>query len=185
MTEKWAQIEGFEGFYEVSDLGNVRSVERIVPRLRFGKVEQMLRKSSPVRQNKNRKGYPEVTLSREATRSCFRVHRLVAAAFVEGETKEQVNHINSIRDDNRAVNLEWCSCQENIAHAIANDPNNWGKKPVIALEDGKIVHSFQSVKDAERAGFHGGGVSAAATGRLQTHAGLKWVYASEYFSDLV
>lgn len=185
MIEKWAQIEGYEGFYEVSDRGNVRSMDRVVPRLKQGVLQQLRRKSAPVRQNLNHKGYPEVTISKGAVRQCFRVHRLVAAAFVKGHTREQVNHINSIRNDNRAENLEWCSCKENIAHAIANDPNDWGRKPVVAFLSGEVLHCFPSIRAAERAGFSASGVSSAIKGRLRTHAGMQWAYETDYFSDLV
>lgn len=185
MLEKWAQIEGYEGFYEVSDMGNVRSMERVVDRVCRGKLQKLHRKSIPVRQNRNHKGYPEVTISRGAVRQCFRVHRLVAAAFCEGDKSGQVNHINSIRHDNRATNLEWCTGKENVAHAIAKDPNDWGRKAVVAYEGDMILHYFESGRAAERAGFSASGVASAVKGRLQTHAGMRWAYASEFSNDLV
>lgn len=185
MLEKWAQIEGYEGFYEVSDMGNVRSMERVVPRFSKGTLQQIRRVSRPLRHSLNHKGYPEVTLTKGAVRNSFRVHRLVAAAFCPGGPQEHVNHINSIRDDNRAVNLEWCTAQENVEHAIKNDLKNWGRKAIVGLKDGEAVHFFESAGHAGRAGFNKGNISSALTGRLKTSGGFSWVFAEVYFNDLV
>lgn len=180
MLEKWAQIEGYEGFYEVSNLGNVRSMERTVPRLREGKIQQLRRASRPLKPSLNHKGYPEVTLTKGAVRNSFRVHRLVATAFCPGPVLEQVNHINSIRTDNRAENLEWCTGIQNVAHAIENDPKNWGRKAIFGLKDGVPVHYFESAGHAGRAGFNKGNISSALTGRLKTSGGFEWVFATDF-----
>lgn len=174
MTEKWAQIQGFEGFYEVSDLGNVRSVERIVDRPRFGKIEKMRRSSIPVKQHMNYKGYMGIVLQRDGERKSLLVHRLVAAAFCPYDGQDQVNHINSVRHDNRAENLEWCTGKENVAHAIENDPKKWGRKAVCAVKDGKVVFTFESAREAGRHGFHAGNISSALCGRLKTTGGYEW-----------
>ena len=179
MTENWAQIEGFEGFYEVSDKGNVRSVERFVDRPRFGKVEKVLRKSIPVKQRINYKGYCDVILQREGTRKTILVHRLVAKVFCVAGNGDQVNHLNSIRNDNRAENLEWCTGKENIAHAISNDPKKWGRKAVCAMKDGEIIFTFESAREAGRNGFHSGNISSALCGRLKTTGGYEWFLRSD------
>lgn len=185
MTEIWAQIEGYEGFYEVSNTGKVRSVERYVERMKHGKLERLLRKSIPLKERTNNKGYREVTLQRDGERAQFRVHRLVAAAFCAGGPQEHVNHINAVRHDNRAQNLEWCTAKHNVAHAIANDPKNWGRKAVVAIKNGEPVYFFDSAADAGRAGFNKGNVSAALNGHLKTTGGYEWQFAADYFSDLI
>lgn len=179
MTEKWAQIQGFEGFYEISDLGNVRSVERHVERPRFGKVELVRRLSIAVKQSINYKGYMGVVLQRDGSRKSLLVHRLVAAAFCEQNGGDQVNHINSVRHDNRVENLEWCTGKENVAHAMENHPNKWGRKAVCAIKDGEIVYTFESAKEAGRNGFHSGNISSALNGRLRTTGGYEWVLRSD------
>lgn len=185
MLEKWVQIEGYEGFYEVSDQGNVRSMERVVPRFSRGSLQQIHRASRPLRHNLNHKGYPEVTLTKGAVRNSFRVHRLVATAFCPNGPQEHVNHINSIRTDNRAENLEWCTAKHNVAHAIANDPKNWGRKAVVAIKNGEPIHFFDSSADAGRAGFNKGNISSVLNGRWKTAGGFEWQFAADYFSDLV
>lgn len=179
MAENWVQIEGFEGFYEVSDLGNVRSVERVVDRPRFGKIEKVFRKSIPVKQRVNYKGYCDVILQRDGTRKTILVHRLVAKMFCEQNGGDQVNHINSVRNDNRAENLEWCTCKENVAHAVENHPNKWGKKAVCAVKDGKVEFTFDSAREAGRNGFHSGNISSALCGRLKTTGGYEWFLRSD------
>lgn len=179
MTEKWAQIQGFEGFYEVSNSGEVRSVERIVDRPRFGKIEKMKRLSIPVKQHMNYKGYMGVVLQRDGNRKSLLVHRLVATAFCEQNGGDQVNHINSTRHDNRAENLEWCTGKENVAHAMENHPNKWGAKAVCAMKDGEIVFTFESAREAGRNGFHSGNISSALCGRLRTTGGYEWILRSD------
>ena len=180
MTEKWVQIQGFEGFYEISDMGNLRSVERVVERVRFGKIEKIPHRAIPVKQRTNIKGYCDVVLQREGKRKTLLVHRLVATAFCEASPHgDQVNHINSIRHDNRAENLEWCTCKENVAHAVANHPGKWGKKAICAIKDGTVAFTFESAREAERNGFNAGNISSALNGRLRTTGGFEWVLLSD------
>lgn len=185
MTEIWAQIQGYEGYYEVSNQGRVRSMERYVDRVKQGRLQRLLRKSIPLKERTNYKGYREVTLQRNGERMHFRVHRLVANAFCHNGPQEHVNHINAVRDDNRAENLEWCTAKHNVAHAIANDPKNWGRKAIVGIKDGEAVYFFDSAADAGRAGFNKGNISSALCGRCRTSGGYEWQFAVDYFSDLV
>lgn len=179
MSEKWVQIPGFEGFYEVSDLGNIRSVARVVERFRFGKTELIPYPSIYVKQRLNYKGYRDVILQRDGKRKTLLVHRLVAAAFCNANGGDQVNHLNSIRHDNRSENLEWCTGKENVTHAIHHDPKKWGRKAVCALKNGEVIFTFESAKEAERNGFHSGNISSVLNGRLRTTGGYEWVLRSD------
>ena len=105
MTE-WREVEGYEGFYEVSDQGQVR---------RSGKVN--IRK--PFIGNS---GYPTLSLSKENTQQHHTVHRLVAKAFLPNRS-ETVNHINGDKTDNRVENLEWATYSENARHARSTGLN--------------------------------------------------------------
>ena len=101
--EEWKDVVGYEGFYLVSNLGNVR---------RKGKLN--LKKPTP------RFGYLQVELCDGRKPKIQSIHRLVAMAFIDNpENKKEVNHINGKKDDNSAVNLEWATRRSNLDHAMA------------------------------------------------------------------
>lgn len=113
-NENWRAVVGFEGFYEVSDLGNVRSMPRIVAgKNRWGAFDKQL-KGKPVRGGRDKCGYPFVKLHKNGEATHFRVSRLVLAAFdrlpMPGEEARHGNHDPS---DNRLANLSWGSRQDN------------------------------------------------------------------------
>ena len=120
--ENWVPIDGYEGLYEVSDAGMVRSLKRTTT---SGKV---------LSQRAGTGGYLRVCLCENNHKKTFVVHRLVASAFIENpEHKPEVNHKNGIRTDNRASNLEWVTRSENEQHAydvLGKSPNAyWKNKP--------------------------------------------------------
>ncbi len=118
MEEIWKDIEGYEGLYQVSNLGRVKSLGRsfIGKSGRQYLVVEKLRKVSYADN-----GYLVVGLYRNSRGKTFYVHRLVSSAFLlNSENKGTVNHINGQKDDNRAENLEWATQAENIKHAIDN-----------------------------------------------------------------
>lgn len=107
MEEHWKPVKGFEGLYEVSDLGNVRSIPRQSGILRI--------KGRVLKQFESRNGYLCVCLSKEGCSTTIGVHRLVATAFIKKPNgKTTVNHINEDKHDNRSDNLEWLTLRENI-----------------------------------------------------------------------
>jgi hypothetical protein len=119
VAEEWHPIAGYEGHYEVSSYGRVRSIARVVPHKLKGK------KTIPecILQQKvtSGTGYLTVNLQKGGTAKRFYVHRLVAAAF-HGEPNEgqMVNHKDHNRQNNQPSNLEWCTHSENMRHALSN-----------------------------------------------------------------
>jgi len=126
--ETWKYIDGYEGYYEVSTLGNVRSIDRKVPNARHGEINCKGKKLKPAI---DACGYFRVALSKNRKLSTYKVHRLVMLAFI-GESKLQVNHKNGIKTDNRLENLEYCTQSENILHAYQNNL----MKPSIGSKNG-------------------------------------------------
>lgn len=113
-TEIWKDVIGYEGFYQVSNKGRVRSVTRIIKR-----TSGDMKFKSRIMAGCVRNGYKIMPLSKNKTIKAWRVHRLVAIAFIPNpENKAEVNHKNGIRLDNKLDNLEWMTHQENVQHAF-------------------------------------------------------------------
>ena len=112
--EIWKDIQGYEGLYQVSNIGNIKSLDRTVgenrtPYLKKGRILKAWKYN----------GYLCVNLCGEGKNVKLKVHRIVAETFIDNpKNKKEVNHINGNKTDNRVENLEWCSHKENIQHAF-------------------------------------------------------------------
>lgn len=139
-AEIWAAIPEYEGYYEVSSFGKVKSLSRISHR-GFKLKEKILKASS------NTDGYLQLRLWKDGINKTFRVHRLVALAFIPNpECKPRVNHIDNNRANNFLSNLEWATHQEDVDHKCRQNRQNrpdreknnfWGKKGPLHPQYGK------------------------------------------------
>lgn len=114
MEEIWKGIPGYEGLYEASNFGAVRSKDRVIYE-NNGKARPL--KGKVLIQSPNPKGYPGVGLSKNGKVDCYRTHRIIAELFVSNPFKNsEVNHLDENKTNNRADNLEWCTRLQNIHH---------------------------------------------------------------------
>ena len=129
MKEIWKDIPEFNGIYQASNLGRVKSLERID--IRGHRVKERILKPRI-----DHNGYYQVGLCKNSKLKAYRVHRLVWSAF-NGQTPEnmQVNHINEVKTDNRLSNLNLMTCKENINYGTRNE--RAGKKCSIILKNRK------------------------------------------------
>ena len=116
---EFRDIKGFEGKYQVSDTGEVRSIDHYVEQISyFGRHQRRLMRWRTLKQNKTWNGYMIVYLSIGKKYQWFTVHRLVAEAFIPNpQNLSDVNHINGNKSDNRLENLEWCNRSDNVKHS--------------------------------------------------------------------
>ncbi len=182
---RWVDVKGYEGLYQVSHDGHVRSLPDIDPRGRFmpGQI---------LSQRANDKGYLCVVLSRGNQSKTHKVHRLVACAFLSPDpSRPQVNHRNGVKTCNSFENLEWSTNGENQAHRYqvlrhtpamlgrtgANCPNSKAVRG-RCVKTG-VVTEYGSAAEASRALGKGSGsaISLAANGNLRSAYGVVWEWA--------
>lgn len=115
---EWRDVPGYEGLYQVSDCGIVRSLDRTVIGGACGPTKRI--RGRELSQATDRGGYKVVCLCRDGSAKSAKVHRIVAEAFIPKEHgRHCVNHIDGDKTNNSVENLEWCSQLENNRHAIA------------------------------------------------------------------
>ncbi len=160
----------------VSETGDIyREAHTTVDRL--GKVHKYPRRRlAAVMEPKT--GYLRVGLRINGVLHNLSVHRLVALAFIGEPTPGQVvNHVNEVRTDNRAINLEWVTQKQNVQHSLRMHPQyrtNAAKK-VQQIKDGAVVATYASAREAERStGFCFSGIGQAARGELNLFHGFEW-----------
>jgi len=119
-SEQWLPVVGFEGFYEVSDQGSVRSLDRYAVD-RNGRGVPYRGKTLSMHRHKDR-GYLTVALSKAGKPKTYQVHQLVCIAFhgTRPEWAQDVRHLNDVKTDNRAENLRWGTRSENLHDAVRN-----------------------------------------------------------------
>ena len=118
-TEIWKSVTNYEGYYEVSNLGRVRSLTRQIEKRENGNITILTRTGKITTAIITEKGYERVGLSKDAVQKNCLVHRLVGIEFIDNpEGKPQINHINGIKTDNNVDNLEWVTNEENFKHSV-------------------------------------------------------------------
>jgi hypothetical protein len=177
-NEIWKPINGYEGLYEVSNLGNVKSVERYVKH-NWGNSFKVVRERI-LKQTCNTYGYPSVSLSKDNKKKTFPVHILVCKAFVDNpDNLEQVNHINEDKTDNRAENLEWCSLQYNINYGTRTERMSLTQSvPIYSVDTttNDIVFYSSISSAAKQVNTTSSNICKCLLGRCNTIRGKKWFY---------
>lgn len=196
IEEIFVPIHGYEGLYEISNLGRVKSCKRECEKYRNGNKYYQPIKEKFKRTQVDRDGYIVIRLSKNGHKSPFSIHRLVATHFIPNpENKPTVNHLFGVKTDNTILDLEWATLSEQNKHSLrlklrrhpsSIRPGMLGKfgknhnqsKPIIQLSmDGSIVREWDCAADASREkGFTRTHISRCCKGLAESHKGFKWKF---------
>lgn len=165
--EIWKPISGFEGLYEISNLGRLRSWKNN----KWG-----LAKEAKIIHGQKGRHYITSILCGYKDRRTVYIHRLVAETFLEKpEGKDFVNHINGNKLDNRAENLEWCTHAENMEHANRTGLTDCIRKKIVCVE---TARHFKSITEASKeTGIGRTSIGHCLAGYAKTANGFHWRYA--------
>lgn len=174
MTEYWKDINDYEGLYQVSNCGNVKTLNYN----HTGK-ERLLKPW------KIKSGYLYVRLYKNGKTKMFQIHRLVAQAFIQNpKNLSCVNHKDENPSNNLVSNLEWCTQEYNTNYGTRNErvsktmTNGKTSKPVLQYSvDGQFIKEWPSVMEIERQLYYSSGhISKCCNGKLKTSYGYRWSY---------
>lgn len=168
MEEVWKDIEGYEGLYEISNLGNVKSLVN-----HNGVSREKILNPTIV------KGYKKVNLYKNKTSKIYAVHRLVAQAFLPNPHKLPcINHKDENKQNNVVINLEWCTNKYNTNYGtcIERRAKSKSKKVYQYSKDGVLISVWESTKECQRNGYDQGNVASCCIGKRKSHRGYIWSY---------
>lgn len=178
MTEIWKPIKGFEERYEVSNLGCIRSVSKMIT---YRNGAKRFWKGQALKQYPDKDGYLKVVLAREGKQFNKCVHRLVAEAFLENPNHlPMVNHKDECKSNNQVENLEWCTAQYNCLYS--NVPQKMTETTKVAVlqmtRNFEVIKQWESMSEAGRElGISFKHISRCVRGERPTAGGYRWLRA--------
>jgi hypothetical protein len=163
--EEWRSIVGYEGLYEISNFGKVKSLHKV-------NCNSILKPHLCV-------GYLKVGLSKEGKTTNHFIHRLVGRHFIPNtENKPTINHIDGIKLNNSPENLEWANMNRQALHAIEIGLRKITSKRIIQMDiNGNFIREWESTTIAGKNGFRASCINKAITGTQKHHKKYLWKYA--------
>ena len=173
--EEWKDIEGYEGLYQISSEGRVKS-------LNYNHTG----KDKILNGSKNKYGYLKVCLYKEGKKKTHTIHRLVTIAFIPNPNNfPEINHIDEDKTNNRVENLEYCDRKYNINYGNRNEKMAKSlSKPILQFSlDGKFIRKWDSGMQVQKdLGFDNSNITKCCKGRknYKSVGGFIWGYADDY-----
>lgn len=191
IKEIWKDIPEYEGLYQASSLGNIRSIDRIIYDKNLKRSRNF--KGKILKQNIRNDGYLFVNLSKNGINKVVKIHRIIAKTFIKNNNNYKcINHINGNKQDNNINNLEWCTYSHNIKEAY-----RLGLKKSISIKGGKnkcskivnqydldnnFIKKWYCIKDAsKKLKIKDSNISLCCKGKRNKAGGYIWKY--EEISD--
>ena len=176
-VEEWRPIAGFEGLYEVSNLGRVRSLDRVIEKIRIDGIPYKRTVNGQIiKSQKAKNGYIIAPLIKDRVRHSVLLHRALASAFIPNPSNLQcINHKDENKSNNSLDNLEWCDHKYNSNYGNGKY-KKWDKRRRRFEQmtiDGKHIATFVRKSDCK---FKTATINAALRGRLKTAYGYRWRY---------
>lgn len=184
MKEEWRDIEGFEGLYQVSNYGRVKSFVRHLGRKPFNYLKP----------KSDKDGYLQVALAKNKKQYTKKVHRLVAMAFIPNPNNyPQVNHKDEIKSNNHVDNLEWCTNSYNQKYGTCSrrkkEHTDYKKiaaknsKPILQIKNGVVIAEYSSALEATKKykpnAPNPSNISGVCKGRHKSAYGYEWRYKED------
>lgn len=173
----WKDVKSWEGFYQISNRGDVRSLDRIVN----SRYSTAIKRGKVLKKYTDSHGYDVVHFTNKKRKKLYKVHRLVGKAYAKGyDINKEINHIDGIKTNNNMHNLEWVTRKENIIHAhklgLSKPPPERPKHPVKQLTmEGEVIAVYKSQLDAQKAtGIHNSNIAEATKANRKSAGGYRW-----------
>ena len=165
MTEIFKDVPGYEGLYQVSNLGRVKSLHDGKEKIRKPCIDPS--------------GYYYVILCKKGIKTKYSLHRLVALVFIPNPNNyPEVNHKDENKANNQVDNLEWCTRQYNANYGTARKRRREKiRKPILCYKGAVIIKKYDAIIDVEKDGYNVGGVSRCLHNKRKSYKGLTWTFS--------
>lgn len=180
--EIWKPVPDFEKFYEVSNFGNVRSLDRVIEQLNFkNNIVKVKYKGRNIKLRMAKNGYLYFNARTQLLSKTLKPHRLVGLLFVDNvENKPEINHKDGNKLNNKYDNLEWCTSSENKKHAMKTGllTNNFGEKAhavktkLQVYKNNVLIKELYGEKEINDFGLTSCGVWSTINNKQKTHRGF-------------
>lgn len=179
--EIWKPIKGYEGFYEISTFGNIRSLDRVII---YSNGKRIFTKGKNLKPIKNAHGYLTVNLKRNSKIKVCQIHRLVMLTFVENPLNlPMINHKDECKTNNHISNLEYCDCKYNSNYGTRNQRLSAimkivgiSKKVLQLSLEGEIIKEYDSISEVAKLGYDSQSVGDCCRLRAKSYKHFLWCF---------